>query len=373
MGKREREARGKARVSANAKASGKPAAPSAPAAAEGDEYVAYASDGSDAPVVAHADDRSDSDDESSDDGNIPLGPITAAGDDDEDRMSDVDVSFEFFDPVDADVGSVGLLLQDYSLETRLQARPLANAIVAQKTVGTTVKITDEPAPVGFISCLNVRKHRELLAGLLERLEAVGGSVAEAVQRGISEAVDEDDRSRHRMGLVLTERVVNLPPVLVAKMQEALFCEIEWATEDEEGEEERRSFRFAKFLYVTDAFVAPPSKDAAADVGGGGAAKRRRKEDGAHFTFARAEDEAWLEAARDMASWPIEGELPGAGGLTRRRVAMVVPAAKIAGMRAKVCEIVGLSDDAGQGDTTAGEPSAAPARAPDTAAGGGRSA
>lgn len=365
MGKREREAKGKAKpksktATAAAAGSAKPksksrkptvakadptAAPSLPA---DDDYVAYVSDDGGDPAALRAEDDSSCDSESSDDGNIPLGPVAARDDDDEDRMSDVEVSFEFFDPVEADKPTLALLMQDFSLETRLQAQSLAVAVVAQKTVGTTVKITNEPAPVGFISCLNVRKHRELLAGLFERLEKVGGSVTEVVKCGLSAAVDEDEQSRHRLGLILTERVVNLPPVLVAKMHEALFCEMEWATEDEEDERERRAFRFAKFLYVTDGYRAAPTKDAAGE--GDAKAKRRRKEDGAGFTFARPEDEAWLEAAKDMVSWPVDGELPGAGGLTRRRVAMVIPAVKIPAVRAKVCEIVGLADDSPEGDT-----------------------
>jgi protein BCP1 len=347
MGKREREAKGKKpkRKSADVE---KPAPASAPA---DNDYVAYASDDADEPVVLRAEDDSSSDDESSDDGNIPLGPVAARGEDDEDRMSDVDVSFEFFDPVEADSGTIALLMQEFALETRLQAHPLAAAIVAQKTVGTTVKITDEPAPVAFVSCLNVRKHRELLSSLFERLEKVGGSVAELIKYGIAPSVDEDEQSRHRMGLILLERVVNLPPVLVAKLYEALFSEIEWATEDEENERERRAFRFAQFLYVTDGYRAPLAKDTAGEVEADGNAKRRRKENGAGFTFARPEDEAWLGAAKHMVSWPIEGELPGAGGLTRRRVAMVIPASKVASVRSKICEIVGLEEDSPECDNT----------------------
>lgn len=364
MGKREREARATTKPKSKNQAA-RPAAPTKPKAKKSSsreadaagapslpadvDYVAYVSDDEDEPAALRGEDDSSSDDESSDDGNIPLGPVAARDDDDEERLSDVDVSFEFFDPVESDAHTLALLMQDFALETRLQAHSVAAAVVAQTTVGTTVKITDEPAPVGFISCLNTRKHRELLSGLFERLEKVGGSVAEVVKCSLAAVVDDDEQSRHRLGLILTERVVNLPPVLVAKMQEALFCEIEWATEDEEDERERRAFRFAKFLYVTDGYRAPPAKDAAGE--GDAKAKRRRKEDGAGFTFARPEDEAWLEAAKDMVSWPIDGELPGAGGLTRRRVAMVIPAAKIPAVRAKVCDIVGLADDSHEGDTT----------------------
>ena len=132
------------------------------------------------------------------------------------------------------------------------------------------------------------------------------------------------------------------------MQEAIFCEIEWATEDEEDEREREAFRFSKFLYVTDAYCQPKGKSKDDD----GPSKRRRKEDSSSFTFPRPEDEAWLSVAQDTVTWPIEGELPGAQGLIRRRVAMIIHASKVEALRQKTSSIVGASPDA---DTQAEDP------------------
>lgn len=302
-----------------------------------EEYVAYASDGSNAAELAEID---SGDDASSSDGNIPLVPLKGTGEDGEDKMSDIEVSFEFFDPVAADATTVGQLVQDYARDAKIPAHDLAAAIVEQTTVGTTVKITDEPAPVAFVSCLNMRKHRGVLSGLLQKLDDAGGTVGEIARRGSD---GNDDTPRDRIGLILTERVLNLPPVLVAKMQEAIFCEIEWATEDEKDERDRESFRFAKFLYITDAYCKPP-----ASGGEAGSAKRRRK-DASTFTFARPEDEAWLSVAEDTVTWGIEGELVGAEGLIRRRLAMVVHSSRIPTLREKTCTIVGLSVESQDGE------------------------
>jgi hypothetical protein len=95
--------------------------------------------------------------------------------------------------------------------------------------------------------------------------------------------------------------------------------------------------------VTEAYCAPEggAKEAKKSV-----SKRRRKEgrkDG-DVTFSRYEDEAWMDAAEDLVTWPIVGELPGAQGLIRSRMAMVVSASKIKALRAQTSRIVGLSED-----------------------------
>lgn len=315
---------------------------------DGDEYVAYASDGSEAADVA----RSDSDDHEDSDEDIALGPVDESKRNDEDRMSDVEVSFEFFDPVATDARTVSLLLNDYSKECDLDARAIASEIVAQSRVGTCVKITDEQEPVGFISCLNVHKHSALLSGLLSKVQSVGregekGSMADMVSRGFREA----DQASSRMGLVLFERVVNLPPVLAAKMLEAVFCEVEWAIEDEPEEAERDRFKFRWLLYVTEAYCS--ERDPKAPV-----SKRRRKEgrNAEDVVFTRPEDEVWMDAAVDVATWTLEGEKPGAQGLTRMRMAMVVPAEKTSTLLKNVFSLVGLKEDGAHEDHTTEAPS-----------------
>jgi protein BCP1 len=322
----------------------------ADAADDDDDYVAYASDGSDPPRMGQS---ASSDDESSEEG-IALGPGAELGNSDEDAVSDVDVSFEFFDPNADDVRSVARLLTEYAAECSLNAHDVARVIVQQTSVGTCVKITDEPEPVAFISCLNIQKHQAILKGLLDKIVQVGGSgekgsVSDMVRRGF----EEGGTPANRMGLILTERVVNLPPVLVAKMQEAVFSEIDWATEDEENREVRDSFRICWFLYVTEVYCPPQSKAASS---GKRKKKEGRKDD--DIAFPRPEDEAWMEAAEDLVTWPIDNEKPGARGLTRMRMAMVVPASAVASLRSKTVEIVGLQgdkqDSGDHGDSTPGK-------------------
>ncbi|KAJ0038169.1 hypothetical protein Pint_22333 [Pistacia integerrima] len=54
---------------------------------------------------------------------------------------------------------------------------------------------------------------------------------------------------HEVGLLVSQRVVNLPPQLLPPMYDALFDEVSWATEDEPTEELRNTFSFKFYLLV----------------------------------------------------------------------------------------------------------------------------
>uniref|UniRef100_A0A803LS86 Protein BCCIP homolog n=1 Tax=Chenopodium quinoa TaxID=63459 RepID=A0A803LS86_CHEQI len=59
----------------------------------------------------------------------------------------------------------------------------------------------------------------------------------------------EDQADH-VGLVVSQRVMNLPPQLLPHLYNALFDEILWATEDEPTKDLRESFRFKHYILVT---------------------------------------------------------------------------------------------------------------------------
>lgn len=298
-----------------------------------EDVVAYASEGSEVADLAQSEDGNDS---SEDDDDMVLTPGKVL---DQDDASDVDVTFEFYDPNSSDANQISNLLFNFARETDIAVGDLAKEILAQFTVGTCVKVTDEAALVAFISCLNLARHANLLKGLFDRLlTASGDSSAKSGFENLIGMIVKGDCAEE-VGLVLTERVLNLPSVLVAKMQEALFCEIEWATEDEKKEEDRKSFMFERYLYVTEVFCRFSTNSKRCE------SKRARSEAGTNreVVFIRPEDEAWMEVAEMSVFWNLDGEQVGAEGLQRMRMAMIVSAASVPKLRARTCEIVGLED------------------------------
>lgn len=122
------------------------------------------------------------------------------------------------------------------------------------------------------------------------------------------------------------------------MLEALFCEIEWATEDEPSEEEKEAFRIEWFVYVSEVFERVD--------GGDGVEREAKRVKGAEseIGFCKVEDEAWLKYATCHVSWAVDGAAVEKGGFRRKRMAVIVPAGKIKKVREMVETAVGKLKD-----------------------------
>jgi len=75
-------------------------------------------------------------------------------------------------------------------------------------------------------------------------------------------------SAEPVGLILSERMVNMPVQLIPDVIDSLAKDLAWAAENEEDPTERRSFRFSRLLLVAELHAAP---DAAASEAGPAAA------------------------------------------------------------------------------------------------------
>merc|ERR1711939_230992 len=95
------------------------------------------------------------------------------------------------------------------------------------------------------------------------------------------------------GLILSERIVNLPPQLASPLHEALFDEICWATEDEKTAERRKSFEFDQYVLMTQFLTERDLSHA-----GSTSKKKRKKKAKKEPTnspdpiYIKLEDEVW---------------------------------------------------------------------------------
>lgn len=391
MGKRNRSKRGPPPPKPGNKAVASASVPAATATDLADDFEQYDS-GADGSVKSGGVPSSDG--ESSED-ELALAAREEAGND-----SDVEVTFDFYDPVPGDIAAVQGFLLDLCAASGLSARTVAEAVVAQTRVGTVVKLEYDAQPIGFISALCIEAHRDALGPLGRTLRRVCGVTEEEDKAG---AVDGDTKSdgkgdamndgkstanggaaacaigaqtpaerarfynvlRHsfstdassrgaRVGLLLTDRVVNLPPQLVPKMQEALFLEVGWAQEDEPTEALRDMYNFHWFLYVTDAYVG-----AAAPAGASKQSKPAKKKSrvaGAQaeaanapgpgeVAFARVEDEIYLSAATHSVAWNAPAPEAGPGGVRRVKIAMLVKKARMEAAVKETAKVFGVAAEA----------------------------
>ncbi|XP_057516425.1 protein BCCIP homolog [Amaranthus tricolor] len=161
----------------------------------------------------------------------------------------IQADFVFFDPKPDDFHGVKILLQSYLDDKEWDLSSFVELILAQTTVGSVVKIEDDEDDglFGLVTALNLGRYKgnkciielkNYLLKVCQQKSLIG------LLKGIL-----DDQAEH-VGLLVSQRVMNLPPQLLPHLYDALFDEISWATEDEPTEDLRKSFCFKHYLLVT---------------------------------------------------------------------------------------------------------------------------
>ena len=318
------------------------------------------------------------------------------------KNEEINVDFEFYDPKPIDFLGLKMLLGTWLDGLEFDSSGLCDALIAQNTVGTVLKTEKAGDPIGVLSCLDARRgssvkqekeeeggerkaaeekrHIPALAQLQRYLVSCAPTPADAEKVKEAFAAGSGGGKEKHTGVVVSERLLNVPPAVAQPLLEALFSEIEWATEDEPTEELKKSFEFGQYLvfsrvYLDDgkgggeeeeeedeedddddeedekrrkakkARAAGPSSCAAAAA----AAPSSSTPSSPVVVFARPEDQFFSEAAR----WSFVFEpppLPEAsdrhrqpqrrGELRRARLVALVDASRVSEVRAKLKEAVG---------------------------------
>ncbi|KAK7288604.1 hypothetical protein RIF29_02070 [Crotalaria pallida] len=177
-------------------------------------------------------------------------PEQSASSTDEEFDGVVQADFSFFDPKPDDFHGVKTLLQTYLDDKEWDLSGFVDLILEQTTVGTVVKIEDDEDE-GLFACvtaLNLWRYRgqkcivEIKDFLLHKASQVMG-VADQLRLLLEEQACD-------IGLLVSQRVVNLPPQLLPPLYNALFDEVSWATEDEPTEDLRNSFKFKHYVILS---------------------------------------------------------------------------------------------------------------------------
>ncbi|CAJ1967022.1 unnamed protein product [Sphenostylis stenocarpa] len=173
---------------------------------------------------------------------------------DEDFDGVIQADFSFFDPKPDDFHGVKTLLQTYLDNEEWDLSAFVDLILGQTTVGTVVKIEDDEDEGIFaiVTALNLYRYREhrcivtLMNFLLHKVRQ-GRDVADKLRLLLGEQARD-------VALLLSQRMVNLPPQLLPPLYEALFDEVLWATEDEPTEELRNSFKFKHYIILSKIYM-----------------------------------------------------------------------------------------------------------------------
>ncbi|EFJ11088.1 hypothetical protein SELMODRAFT_426584 [Selaginella moellendorffii] len=241
-----------------------------------------------------------------------------------DENSTVNVDFEFFDPKPEDYHGVKLLLQNYLDDCEWDIAGFVNLILGQTRVGTIVKAGGDD-PIGLITALNIRRYKELPS-----IQAIRDFLVKRAKNSPElsklQALWQSDKN---VGLLVSQRLMNVPLELCPPLHDAIFDEIAWATEDESSAELRESFKFQQYLIQTRVYKEKVPK------------KQPVNEDG-NFIFIKPEDELFFQLSSWHFTFPVQAETMLAHqtkGLQLLGLVMAVSAKQIKAFRSKLKGLV----------------------------------
>jgi protein BCP1 len=190
----------------------------------------------------------------------------------------VNVDFEWFN-YDPDIDFHGvktLLRQLLDIDSQLlDLSAVADLIVEQRTIGSTVKVDDKANDAyAFLTVLNLAEHAEKKA------------VADLVQYLVEKCRTNESlapiaellSAKRPVGLILAERLINMPPEIVPPMYSMLIDEVEAAVEDKEP------YEFSHYLIVSKTY-----NEVESTLNDGERKKKKAKEDAPLYYF-HPEDE-----------------------------------------------------------------------------------
>ncbi|KAI5673923.1 hypothetical protein M9H77_14287 [Catharanthus roseus] len=205
----------------------------------------------------------------------------------------IQADFAFFDPKPKDFHGLKVLLQTYLDDKQWDLSGFVDIILEQTTVGSVVKIeNDEDEGVyAFVSALNMGRYKDHKCFIELKEYLLKVCPKEDVSSNLRSLLEE---SANEVGLLVSQRVVNLPPQLLPHLYDALFDEVSWATEDEPTEELRKSFCFNYYLLICKIYKHKTPEKKSRPTG--------KNDDSIIFT--KAEDENFHELSSWSFSFPL---------------------------------------------------------------------
>ena len=156
------------------------------------------------------------------------------------------MDFEFFDPQPVDFhGIKNLIRQLFDVDAQLlDVSALSDLVLSQPLLGSTVKTDgNESDPYAFLTVLNLEEHKEKPA-----IKSLTDYILQHANKNekLTAVVDVLRRS-NSVGLILTERLINIPVEVVPPMYKMLLEEMTWATEEKEP------YKFTHYLIISKTY------------------------------------------------------------------------------------------------------------------------
>lgn len=129
---------------------------------------------------------------------------------------------------------------------------MTDLILAQPLLGSTVKVDgNETDAYAFLSVINLQEHKQkpAITKLIQYLKTK--SLSKPQLQPLAELLSSPEIPP--VGLILTERLINVPAEVVPPMYTMLLEEIQWALEDGEP------YNFSHYLIISKTYTEVASK------------------------------------------------------------------------------------------------------------------
>lgn len=137
-----------------------------------------------------------------------------------------------------DFKAVARYLATYCHKQWFNSSEMADLILAQDYLGSTIKELGGVETFGFISCVPVRLHED--KECMQQIRKFITSSAPAQQKNQWDNL----LSKASVGILFNERLLNVPHALAPELHVTIYEEIEWAVED------GKPFSFTDLIYLT---------------------------------------------------------------------------------------------------------------------------
>ena len=228
------------------------------------------------------------------------------------------VDFGFCDPMEIDYHDIRALITPGNGNDLLPAGAaidlsgVASVLCEQAAVGSVAKVlasgSEEPEEgagvLGFMSAISLHQHRAAPFA-----KALTTSYIQRCADSSAKAALQTLLAAESSGLVISARMINLPPALVPDLVESLLKDIAWAGANSDDPIERETFqKMTKFIVVASVELSDDGGagsisgggGSGSSAGGGGKKKQKRAMEVAalleSLTFARPEEEVLAAAA-----------------------------------------------------------------------------
>ncbi|KAK4651636.1 Mss4p nuclear export [Podospora pseudocomata] len=174
--------------------------------------------------------------------------------DSDDDMDIVNVDFELFnyDPTIDFHGVRTLLRQLLDADASLfDLSSLSDLIVEQNTVGSTCKVDDKANDAyAFLTVLNIQEHSPTKPVVKQLAEYLADRATKSQDETLAKVVPEVllGEGKQQVGLVLAERLLNMPAEVIPPMWSCMIDEIEAAVEDKEP------YEFTHYLVLSRTYL-----------------------------------------------------------------------------------------------------------------------